>query len=647
MLAWGVGLVAWMVAAAGPGGVAGAAEPAGLPAMPAAMPVATAAESAASGASTSVPASPAASPDTAASAPPLPSCPQLTDQAMQADLKTATAQQRKAEPAEISRLLDTAIALWQQAAGSCEGRARDRAARNLADDRRTRVSLDELMVAGQQCSGGQKDAAALQDLARQALGERRWQDAAQLYRKAEDQWDLAAERCTGSFKTQAEQRRDAAAVDAHNAEFCGPRFERAREYHQRLRNAGGALSPTEKQTQQQVAETLWRDAATQCRGPALDLARSNAQMVARDRGTAWVATPLAGAAALPVPTAAAAAPATATATPATAVAGTAAPPVAKPVSALAVAPAAATAVKTSFPSGPAVALPPGTADAAPVAALAPAPRPTPRLEFSEAALSAQSPTPLSTLPPPGSPPQQLEVVTEGGVRMVGVFTRDREGSTLSGEGRIQWPNGDRYDGEVAAGLREGRGRLVAANGQVLEGEWRANRLVGEARLRYANGDAYQGPLLDDLPEGRGRMEFASGDVYTGELRRGQPHGQGVYVWKNGMRYEGAYVDGQATGRGRLVFANGNDYQGELLGGQPHGSGKLVFASGDVYAGQFVRGRPDGQGTYQWKAGSTYAGAWKDGVKEGKGTLTWPNGDRWEGLFKADAQTEEGELTRKP
>lgn len=638
MQGWATGLRA--VAAAGLClGLALAARANDVPVMPAASTDAAA--------STAAPAA-----EAAASAPKV-TCVQATDLALRYDLQTATAQQRKAEPAEISRHLDAAITHWQQAADVCEGRARDRATRNLADDQRTRASLDELMVAGKECSGGQKDAAALQDLARQALGERRWQDAAQLYRKAGDQWDLAAERCTGTFKVQAEQRRDATAMDAHNAEFCAPRFERAREVHQRLRNAGGALSPTEKQTQQQVVETLWRDAATQCRGPALDLARSNAQQVARDRGTAWVSTPLADAKALPVPAAglATAAPAPTSTPTSTPTSGAGLVRTSAPVGAPA---PAFTSTATAAPAAlPATSLPPAApAEVAPMttppaggpSSPPPLPSSAPDTPAPDTATPApNTPTRLSTLPPPGSPPQAMEVVTEGGVRMAGRFSRDRDGNTLSGDGSIVWPNGDRYDGQIVSGLRQGTGRFTGRDGQVLEGQWQANRLVGEAQLRYANGDAYRGPLVNDLPEGRGRMEFASGDVYTGDLMRGRPHGSGVYVWRNGMRYDGAYVEGVATGRGHLRFANGNDYQGELLAGQPHGKGTLVFTTGDTYTGGFVAGKPDGQGTYQWKSGSVYAGEWKAGLKDGRGTMKWPNGNRWEGVFKADAQTDDGEL----
>lgn len=143
-------------------------------------------------------------------------CAVATDQAMAADLKAATARSAKADSKELVRLFDLAVAWWQQAVEFCEGRPQERAKRNLTDSQLARESVGEPQV-NVACTGTQQDAQALQTLAEQAAGEKRWQDAALLYRKAESTWDLAVERCTGGAQRVAAQRREQAEGDARQA----------------------------------------------------------------------------------------------------------------------------------------------------------------------------------------------------------------------------------------------------------------------------------------------------------------------------------------------------------------------------------------------------------------------------------------------
>lgn len=567
----------------------------------------------------------AANPGVAAPA----SCTTRTDQAMAADLKAATAQSQRADPAALAPLLDEAINLWQGAVKLCEGRAQVRAQRNLADDQKARAALGDLLGAGAACAGIHKDANALQDLARQAVADRRWQEAAMLFRKSENSWDTASERCSGSQAELAGQRRDQVAIDGHNAEFCAPRFDRARDYTQRHRNAAAALAPSDKQNQLQVAETLWREAIQHCKGPPLDLARGHAQTLARDRGTPWVATLLAE----PVPTRA------------PPMAGAAVPGVKAASAQAADAPLPAAAVAAAATTG-AVATAKGA-----LAGLGNAPSTV----LAPVAPVAAAATAAATLAPTGTASQAaqttqtaqpIDLALDGGTRIKGLFKRAPDGLHYTGEGDIHWPNGDRYQGVVVAGKRHGQGVFIWPNGQRYQGDWIDDRATGQARMHMANGDLYEGAVRDGQPHGLGKMIFASGDVYTGPFLAGQPHGQGKYIWASGQVYEGPWVNGQADGAGaRMVFANGNQFDGDVQRGQPHGQGKLVYASGDVYNGQLAQGKPEGQGHYQWRHGDRYVGQFKAGQKQGQGEFSWANGDRWAGQFKDDQQTEHGQLTR--
>ena len=526
-------------------------------------------------------------------------CANVSDRAMASDLRSATAQAQKVDSPQLARLVDESIALWTLAVQRCEGRGQERARRNLADSERSRQSLAAALSANPACTAGQKDANSLQELAQQAVRERRWTDAALLYRKAENMWDVTTERCTGEAQQTALQRRDQTATDAHNAEFCAPVFEDARQQSQQLRRTTGDRASPEKQTHSQAAETLWRNALNQCRGAAQDVARNNADQIARDRGTPWVAAVVPGA-----PVVRASAPAADSAT--------------KPT-------------RLSSPTTPAT-----DATAVPAAAT------TGLLQDLSKALAASgTAAPATAVAASGAQDMDLKA---GDTRFVGRFVR--EGSSLTGNGQVQWSNGDNYSGDIVKSQRQGQGNFTWANGQRYSGPWINDEAQGKGEMAFANGDRYEGDVAQGLPHGQGRMRYANGDVFEGRFTRGGPDGQGLYRWANGQQYEGPWVNEQPHGQGKLKFANGNLFEGQLQAGKPEGSGSLTFASGDRYEGSVSQGAPHGEGNYRWTNGDHYQGQWLQGKRHGKGRMQWANGDAWEGRFENDSQSVDGTLTRK-
>ena len=538
-------------------------------------------------ATAAVPAEPASAPEPA----PAPEgCRSLSDKAMAADLKALTGQAQKMEASALVQLHAVSEGWWTQAVAQCEGRAKERAQRNLTESQKASAVLNEQLGNAPECGAAHKDASMLQDLARSALGERRWIDAATLFHKADDMWDLAAERCTGSQKDVAIKRQEQAELDGYNAEFCAPQFDRAREQTQKLRASAAGLSREEKQDGLMVAETLWRDALAQCKGVAAqDSARNNAQTLARERGTPWVARTLA-----PASTAASTAVPTKVAAQAIKVASAAPDTAPKP-------PLAMTANKAKA-----------------VAAL-------PDLETLpvRTAASALASTAVATTAP-ASPSAQPESFTVGDIRFDGQFVRDADTPTFSGKGRLSWANGDVYDGKLQNGKRQGKGMFAWSNGQRYKGDWVNDAPSGQAVIDFANGDHYEGSAENAAPKGLGTMAYASGDSYKGLFLAGELSGTGVYVWKNGQKFEGDWKDGKPNGQGRLQYANGDVYEGTVRDGSPNQSGTFTWASGDRYVGQWKAGRKDGQGVFTWAA----------------------TGDRWEGVYANDAQSSNGTLIRK-
>lgn len=477
------------------------------------------------------------------------SCRILTDRAMAADLRAA--KELKADELTRLQLIDTSIGLWTLATERCEGRARERAQRNLDDSYRSHQALTATVGDGPECLRGQKDAASLQDLAAQALKERRWQDAALLYRKAESQWDVTAERCTGDSQRQAEQRREQTVVDAHNAAHCAPIFEKARQAGQALRRQASALSPAERVQRSQMVETLWRGAQTQCRAAAQDLARTQADNVAKERGTPWVPTAdtAAMAAASPGTAAAAAAPATAAA--------------------------------------------PAAADAPAPADSASAPSAPQQLDITadKARFTGQFVQDKGLLTGTG------RVTFENGDVYTGALVNNRR----QGMGEMVWASGQRYQGEWVADEPHGQGTMAYVSGDRFTGQYRQGRADGHGTYTWANGQVYEGPWSNEHPNGKGKLRFANGDLFEGELRDGRPYGRGHMRYSSGERYEGDFAQGLAHGQGRYTWTSGDYYQGAWVMGKKQGQGRYTWANGNAWEGKFEQDSRTSEGAMHEKS----------------------------------------------
>lgn len=507
-------------------------------------------------------ASPADAPPAPIPAPAVDTCRPLTDQAMAADMKAVTARSQKLALAEQAPLFEAAVSLWSQAMMQCEGRAKDRAQRNLADSQRTHASISEQLDAGPQCVAAHKDAGTLQELARQALSERRWVESAVLFRKAENMWDIASERCTGSQQDTANRRREQSEIDGHNAEFCAPLFEQARDSTQKLRASAAGLSKEARQEASQATETLWRNAADQCKGSAVqDSARNNAQALARERGS-----PLLGRlSAAPTPAA-----------------GT---PVATPTAAL---------QQTRGGAGGAPSAPAPQASASPSAD-------TPAGEFSAGStrLSGQF-----VRDPDGTTfSGQGKMVWANGDVFVGTLVKGQR----HGQGKIVWANGQSYDGDWVQDQPQGHARLQFANGNRYEGAVLAGLPQGQGRMQYASGDAYTGQFKNGDPDGRGLYVWKNTQQFNGDWQQGRPNGQGQLKFANGNVFDGPVVNGTPQGQGRLQFPSGDTYVGHLVNGLPDGTGTFTWAQGDTYSGQWKAGQKQGQGRFTWKNGESREG----------------------------------------
>jgi Uncharacterized protein conserved in bacteria len=134
-----------------------------------------------------------------------------------------------------------------------------------------------------------------------------------------------------------------------------------------------------------------------------------------------------------------------------------------------------------------------------------------------------------------------------------------------------------WNGPIVDGKAQGRGTFTfVIHGQdgtnpvaEGEGEMQAGLLDGKVILRWSNGDSYEGTCKKGLWNGKAVYKTTRGDSYDGEWLNNQPSGKGIYKWANGNRYEGDWLKGERNGQGILKDAEGKIiHDGQWKDGKP-------------------------------------------------------------------------------
>lgn len=200
---------------------------------------------------------------------------------------------------------------------------------------------------------------------------------------------------------------------------------------------------------------------------------------------------------------------------------------------------------------------------------------------------------------------------------------------------VNFPNGDRYEGEIANGLMHGWGIYIYRDGSRYDGQFRDGVKDGRGTLVTAGGGKYIGDFAADVISGRGTYAYPGGDRYVGEFANDMRNGSGTMLYAGGDKYTGGFRNGLRHGHGILRFANGDMYRGESRDGARTGKGAYYFTDGARYFGDFVEGRRHGEGRYFYANGEEYIGAFRDGLRHGVGVTVLLNGKRIKGLWEDD------------
>ena len=204
----------------------------------------------------------------------------------------------------------------------------------------------------------------------------------------------------------------------------------------------------------------------------------------------------------------------------------------------------------------------------------------------------------------------------------------------NGRGRIEYKNGDRYNGTISNGSMVGYGTYIYAD----SGE-------PDAKERYV------GEFLNNQPHGYGAMIWKNGDIYYGKFANGLMQGQGIFEKKGSDNPEpGQYRAGTKLrdidiSEIEPIFGNSDEfgiiltkegkYTGDLIDGVPNGHGMLECYNGMLIIGNFDEGKANGQCIAENSEGEwvSYKGSFANGKIQGHGSMEMRDGSIRRGQFR--------------
>ncbi len=216
---------------------------------------------------------------------------------------------------------------------------------------------------------------------------------------------------------------------------------------------------------------------------------------------------------------------------------------------------------------------------------------------------------------------------------------------LEGNGRMQWKNGDRYEGNFAAGLFQGQGRLSMSSSGTYTGNFVLGEMEGLGELVYPDGSRYRGEFKQNRFHGKGKLTYTDGSFYAGDFINGRPNGKGQWLFADQSTYTGDVVNGVITGKGELRRA-GSKYLGDFVAGKMHGNGVFTDTEGNSYSGEFQNDVFHGEGVYAGTEGDSAIGQFNAWLLNGNGMQTDKAGNQWQGEFQNGLLEGEGTYIEK-
>lgn len=232
-----------------------------------------------------------------------------------------------------------------------------------------------------------------------------------------------------------------------------------------------------------------------------------------------------------------------------------------------------------------------------------------------------------------------------------VLTSSRDSTIV--QGVKEYENGDRYEGGLLRGIREGHGKYFSkAKASIYEGGYKDGKRHGHGKYTFPTGASVAGTFQRGILV-QGEYRFPDGDLYIGDFKDDKFDGQGE--WRSASFvakihlpeeptessphsaqrpsatidvYKGSWKAGKRHGPGEAKLRCGDSYIGEFLNDAIHGFGKYHFSNGDLYNGQFAQGLINGVGEYTFaSSGKVLLGEFANGKLIKSSAITNPDNHR--------------------
>lgn len=132
-------------------------------------------------------------------------------------------------------------------------------------------------------------------------------------------------------------------------------------------------------------------------------------------------------------------------------------------------------------------------------------------------------------------------------------------------------------------------------------------------LSYTNGDKFEGEIKNGIREGFGTYYYHNGDKYEGMWLKGKKHGMGTLYYKEGNLFVGQWKNSEKEGNGTLYLKNGEKYYGEFKSGKRSGKGILTSPDNNKFIGYFKDNKKHGVGIIHYNKGKIAIEEWIEGI----------------------------------
>ena len=185
---------------------------------------------------------------------------------------------------------------------------------------------------------------------------------------------------------------------------------------------------------------------------------------------------------------------------------------------------------------------------------------------------------------------------------------------------------NQYNGQIINGKKNGFGKMNYENGDLYEGNWKDGLREGEGTLINNNGAKYYGIWENDSLKDKIEIEYINGDIYKGNLKEGKKNGFGIYTYKLlNIVYEGYFENDFKNGKGKITFFN------KRINRRNIDSNNINY---ELYEGDFLNDKIEGNGIYYYDDGKIIKGIFKNN-KPIKGHVIYTNDKKYYGELDDD------------